>query len=395
MKNPLHRAFLLGCALFCAGTLQASSFVNDLEHQDFDLETSTPGWAQSPSTHHRLFLDVYNVTDFYDFETTGAADLFPSRTTLADTLRPTLTLLWDSRWRIQLGVIAERAYGDNRGFGKVDPWIQLLWKPIKPLDVVFGNLHTPHYYVPALFYPTYYVETRTNETGAQVMFQRENWYDDLFFDYYRTDNADHNEKFDWGFVHRNSWKILNITYQAHWVHEGGEINIHPYNTVNDVAQVVGGGLQHRVLSSLIVGTNYLYFHSHYQRESTITPSLNRSNTGDGSLLEGYIRYRRIKAIYGNWRGHHFEHEGGDPMFRLPVMSMVSLRWDILQGREFNLLAEYTGYFIGNNNQNYNRYLKSAFHIQASWQFSIPIIEWDNPVPTPEGPPVPSRWDYGI
>lgn len=373
----------------------SASYVNDLEHRDYDLEATPPAWAAQPSHHHRLFLDVYNVTDFYDFETTGAAGLFPSRTLLADTIRPTLTLLWDERWRLQFGAIAARVYGDRPGFGRVDPWIQLLWKPVKSLDVILGNLHTSHYFLPALFYPTYYVENRTYETGMQVMLQKPNWFSDLYFNYYRPDTADHTEKFDWGIVHRNSWRFFNFVYQAHWVHEGGELFVHDYNTVNDVAQAMGLGLQHRLSDPLMVGGNATYMLSHYRLESLDNPHLNRRSNGKGILYELFVRFKRLKAIYGHWEGKDYAHETGDPMYQLPILNLATLRWDILQGREFNLMAEYTGYYIGKNNLNYNRSPKSAFHIQASWQFSIPIFEWTSPVPVPEGSPVPSRWDWGI
>ena len=83
------------------------------------------------------------------------------------------------------------------------------------------------------------------------------------------------------------------------------------------------------------------------------------------------------------------------MFILPVVRMATIRWDILLSQDFNLYFETTEYFIGNNDLGYDHAMKSALHIQASWQFSVPIMEWTSPAASPEGPPVPARWDYGI
>jgi hypothetical protein len=167
---------------------------------------------------------------------------FVDQTILSDTIRPTLTVLWDERFRIQLGVIAQKLWGDSIGFGKVDPWIQLLWQPIPHLNAVMGNLDIPHYYHPALFYPTNYFTVENHETGLQLRYDKPHWFDDLYFNYRQLDTAEHNEKFDFGFVHRNEWKWLSLNYQSHWVHEGGELHPHTILTMNDVAQAAGAGV---------------------------------------------------------------------------------------------------------------------------------------------------------
>jgi len=83
------------------------------------------------------------------------------------------------------------------------------------------------------------------------------------------------------------------------------------------------------------------------------------------------------------------------MFILPVLRMATIRWDILLSRDFNLYFESTSYFIGNNDLGYSHDAQTAFHIQGSWQFSIPIMEWTSASASPEGAPMPSRWDYGL
>ncbi len=373
---------------------QAQTPVSQFDVEDYTVSVSTHSWAQPPSDHHRLFFDVYNVTDFFDSETGGTAG-FTDQTLLADTIRPTATVLWDERFRIQVGLIAEKAYGNPVGYRSVDPWLQLLWQPVKPLSVLFGNLDTPHYYYPPLFYPTNYFMQSTNENGAQLIVKKPGWYDDLYFNYRLLDTADHNEKFDFGFVHRSEWKWLTLHYQAHWIHNGGELNPHAFNTRNDVAQAGGLGVQFRPAAAFSIGGTYSYLHSHLRQDADSPADLIGSTNGDGDLYQVFARWSRLKVIYGNWRGHRFSHEGGDPMFTLPVLQMATFRWDILLSRDFNLFAETTGYFVGNNVQGYDHDIKAAFHIQASWQFSIPIIEWTTPAASPEGSPVPSRWDYGI
>src|SRR5438046_210264 len=127
---------LIGCA---AGTYAAPYPLGPSATPGDAVSASSTPWAQPPSDHHRLYLDVYNITDMFDSETGGVAG-FTDQTLLADTIRPTATVLWDERFRIQLGAIAEKTYGDHIGFGKVDPWIQLLWQPVTPLSVILGDL---------------------------------------------------------------------------------------------------------------------------------------------------------------------------------------------------------------------------------------------------------------
>ncbi len=421
MRLAVRRGLIALGLSFAAGFSHAAqTAVSRFEYQDFELSASTHAWAEPPGNHHRLYLDVYNVTDFFDAETGNSAN-FADHTILADTLRPTATLLWDDRFRIQAGLIALKSYGSDPGFQSVDPWLQLLWQPIQPLSVIFGNLDTPHYYFPALFYPGNYFEQNfnpnpallpkipqlkavpsnyftqtTNETGAQLILQKPHSYDDFFFQYQQQDIAAHNEKFALGFVHRNAfWDTLSLHYQAHWIHYGGEFNPHPIFTRNDVAQAVGAGLYQRFARSLLIGGRYTYFNSHLRQETNDVATTIPKTDGNGSLWEAYARYARAKLIYGYWRGKDYYHEGGDPMFILPRLIMLSFRYDILLSRDFNLYAETTEYFIGNNNLGYDHAMKSAIHIQASWQFSVPIIEWTSPAASPEGPPVPARWDYGL
>jgi hypothetical protein len=419
MKKPL----LFGCVLI--GLLgitvyraeAAQSQISQFDQDDYNTVTSTYPWSQAPSNHHRLYLDIYNVTDFFDSETGDVAG-FTDQTLLADTVRPTATLLWDDRYRIQLGLIAEKVYGASEGFRAVNPWIQLLWKPIQPLSVILGDLDTPHYFLPALFYPTNYFmpnmgltmnpnlpQTQTVpsnyftnspvETGAQVILQKPYLYDDLYFNYRDLDTAAHNEKFDLAFVHRNTWKWFYLNYQMHWVHYGGELFPHPIDTRNDTAQAFGLGLQFHPYQSLMYGISFNRLHSHLRQDSDTPGYLIPSTAGNGTLCQAWARYGRVKLIFGDWRGHNFYHEGGDPMFTLPNVDLATLRWDIILSRDFNLYLENTEYFIGNNDLGYNHFMKTALLLQGSWQFSIPIMEWTTPAPSPEGVPVPTRWDYGL
>jgi hypothetical protein len=415
------RFLVLGLLFFGLSRAQAiQPVVNQFDMEDYVSAASTRSWAQPPGNRHRLYLDVYNVTDFFDAETGGSAG-FADHTQLADTIRPTATVLWDDRFRIQIGLIAEKAYGSNPGFDSLDPWLQLLWQPIKPLSMVLGNLDTPHYYMPALFYPMNYFEQNfdpanlprikqlaaipsnyftqtTNETGAQLILKEPYIYDDLFFNYQQQDIQAHNEKFALGFVHRNTlWQWLSLNYQAHWLHYGGQFNPHPIETRNDVAQAVGMGIACHPFDSrsFTVGARFTYLHSHLRQEAADPVSNIPTTNGHGQLLEAIARWGRLKLIYGSYRGHEYYHEGGDPMFILPVLRMATIRWDILLAQDFNLYFETTEYVIGNNDLGYTHDLKSAIHIQASWQFSVPIMEWTSPAASPEGQPIPARWDYGI
>jgi hypothetical protein len=265
------------------------------------------------------------------------------------------------------------------------------------LNRIFDPLNLPR--IPQLkSIPANYFTQSTNETGAQVILKKPDIYDDLFFNYEMQDLPDHNEKFALGFVHRNTfWGWLSLNYQSHWLHYGGQFNPHPIGTRNDVAQAIGPSVEFHPFSykPLALGGSFTYLYSHLRQDSTDPAFLITSTNGHGNLLQAFARWGRLKLIYGHWRGYGYYHEGGDPMFILPVMRMGTIRWDILLSQDFNLYAETTGYYIGNNDLGYGHYVKAAFHIEASWQFSIPLLEWTSPAASPEGVPVPARWDYGI
>src|SRR5204863_595611 len=113
--------------------------------------------------------------------------------------------------------------------------------------------------------------------------------------------------------HSNPWKWLTFTYHMHWVHEGGEHNVHPVQTLNDVAHAAGIGFQSHPFGSpsLTVGGSYTHLHSH-QRQDSQDPALRFKNNGGGDLFQVHARWGRIMGILGDWRGHGFSHEGGDP-----------------------------------------------------------------------------------
>jgi len=395
MKGPPKEALLAAVmgGLFFAIPARAIN-LDEFERHDYDLTSSSRAWSLGPASRLRLFLDIYNVTDFYDFESNDTPG-FVDGTWLADTVRPTATILWDERYRIQLGAVARRGYGEKKGFGSVDPWMQLLWQPAKPFSVILGNLDIPHYYLPAILLPLNYVRDQATETGVQLLHRRENWYDDLYFNYRLQDTPEHNEKFDLGFVHRNFlWEFLRLDYQSHWIHEGGTLNPHPFDTLNDIASAAGVGAQLHPLPFCIIGARWAYLHSHRRVDSS-NPALVEHVNGDGHYYEAFTRINRFKFGYAYWRSHRYSHEGGDPWFTLGRLQLVTARWDVILGRDFNVFLGYTGYFPGNDNPGISRLLMSAIHLQVAWQFSIPIHEWNTPAAAPEGQPIPARWDEGL
>jgi hypothetical protein len=57
MKTPAA-ILLMGLSAGVASATQISSF----DRQEYEVAITTPTWAKPPSDHHRLLLDVYNVT---------------------------------------------------------------------------------------------------------------------------------------------------------------------------------------------------------------------------------------------------------------------------------------------------------------------------------------------
>ena len=124
-------------------------------------------------------------------------------------------------------------------------------------------------------------------------------------------------------------------------------------------------------------------------------ALKSTHNGDGDLYEAYARWKRLKLIWQDWFGDGYQHEGGDRLFTVDRMRLVTARYDIVVSPDFSVLAEATGYFVGTNDEGIDKVMKSALHVQATWQFSIPIVEWTSPAVSPRGQPVPARWDEGI
>ncbi|HVO32276.1 MAG TPA: hypothetical protein VMU17_00070, partial [Elusimicrobiota bacterium] len=359
------------------------------DRAEYAAVASTPAWAAPPLGSYRLFIDIYDNADFYDSEPNGDKQ-FPDRTVLSDIVRPVATVLWDEHFRFQAGAIAQRTFGASPDFSSIDPWVQLLWRPVRSVDVILGDLNVPHDYLPALVYAPNYFLIDNHETGMQLFHHREHWSDDLFFNERQFETPELNEKFDFGYTHHNDWKWLDFTYQAHWTHTGGDNFHHTYNTINDSAQTAGIGFHERLLSHGLFGGSYNYLHSHY-RTDTNTASLNEQINGDGHFVQGYIRWSRLKLIFGYWHGSNFSHDGGDPYFTVDNMRQGIIHWDILMSSDFNLFGEITGYYIGNNSQHIDHYVKSTFLLEAAWHFGLPSKGWGG---TPGENP-PERWDTGL
>src|SRR4029077_17736784 len=101
-------------------------------------------------------------------------------------------------------------------------------------------LDIPHQYMAPIFYAQnyYLVPGENNEKGIQLLHTRQDWSDDLFFNYRQLETATEQEKMDFGYVHHNEFTLprdfmLHLTYQAHWTHTGGDNFPHPINTIND------------------------------------------------------------------------------------------------------------------------------------------------------------------
>ena len=392
-----HRA---GIALGIVVAAAASSFAylgnNSQENEsEFAASASTQTWSSGPSGSYRLFVDVYNLTDFYDSEPGRDKDRFPAKTLLSDTARPVVTLLWDKRFRFQAGVIAQRTYGREPGIGSVDPWLQMLWKPTPAVSAVFGNLSIPHDYLPAIKYHEDYFLNDNNEKGMQVLHRREGWTDDLFFNYRQSETAERQEKFDLGYVHHNEWKWFNFTYQAHFTHTGGDNFPHTYNTISDSAQTGGAGLKFHPFANFIWGGSYSYLHSHFRTDAGPDTALSRQVNGDGHLVEGFIRWSRLRVTFGDWHNSNYSHEGGDPYYIVPVMQFLEAHWDFVVAEDFKLFGEITGYFLGNNNNGFSHYVKPTFWIEAAWHFSIPSKGWALGALEEEKDEEPARWDNDI
>jgi hypothetical protein len=335
-------------------------------------ETGGPS-ARTFSEQRRLFLELANVTQYYNFEFFRIPN-YHGRTLLADTLRPTLTVEWDERFHFQAGVIAERLYGNSKGFTKVDPWLQVAWKPAPAWHLRLGNLRTPHRYLAPLFFETNYIEERTVETGLQLTLTQPTLQDDLHFNYVRQDTVDHPERFDWGFVHHNDWRRLHADYQAHWIHEGGQLHPHPINIVNDVAQAAGVGVD-APLGDWTLGANAYFLLSHERQEAEVSTDTFQRN-GDARYVEGFVGYRQVRFATAYWRSFGFSHREGHPVYsNVGEMTILKLRWDVLRAREFHLFAEYIGYLLGEDALAAGRKVQSEMQVQADWQFSIPILEW--------------------
>lgn len=397
MKSILLRGTLLGVCLSAALTVRAQE-TDPFEKREIAAMQAPLSALETPEAKHRLYLDVQNVTDFYDYETgdeTGLTD----GTWLADTFRPALTVLWNEKFRAQFGISLRRAYGDGKKIDSVDPWLQLLWKPTQAYTVILGNVNTPHAYHDALFTPLNYVRESPVETGTQVLYKREHWVNDLFFNYRQQDTAAHNEKFDLGFTHNNDWKFLRFNYQVHWIHYGGTLNRHTYSTINDVAHLFGAGMQFHPAERWIVGAKYSYLTSK-RKEAAADPAdggpLTRQDTrGTGRLYEAYARWSRVKFSYEYWRGIRYQHEGSDPWYTIPKLSIVSVRWDILASNQFNLFLRYQGGMAEANDRGITTALMSAIHLQANWKFSIPVMEWSGNSVSAGSTSTVERWDDGV
>ena len=324
---------------------------------------------------HKLGLGVRNTTEVFDYEFFHVPQ-YPGRTLLGDIFNPFIEYHFDHFADIEIGAIMERAYGGNslgRVIDPVKPWLRLTTHPFKPVRLTLGNLAYPHGFYPPIYFETVQFENRLSETGIQILYDDPDRpalpHNDFFFNYQRQDTAATPlEKFDFGDVMQGRWGHLRGDYQAHWIHQGGQLTSRAVSNTNDTVQLFGSGLDFKY-----GGGTLAYLLSH--KSTQLGDGAYSATNGNAHFAEVYAAWWKFRISYLLWHSFLYQHEEANPIYLKPNAQAFSLRFNSSLRESMRIWLEYVGYNFEGATPGKFLPVESGLHLRASWEFHFPLLEW--------------------
>ena len=226
---------------------------------------------------------------------------------------------------LALGAFLGRTFGDEDELEEYQFYAQLKYEYEDWFALTIGNLDRDrHTFLDAIFDDTLKFD-RPTEHGMEL-YGGWKWLSQTAWINWQVINTEESrEKFDVGAITKADLGIVDLDYQFHWIHRGGQLFSADAPVSDDFSMAIGGTVYLPVpLVTVGLTAHYLY--------ANVIPDRDEDERlkGSGITFGAFAEYLGFK-VWGNyWIGDDFYTEDGDPFYQAPnhVTFGFSKTWEI-------------------------------------------------------------------
>jgi hypothetical protein len=284
-----------------------------------DIEKANLKWTNDASAN---FLNY----EWKDPETEGE--------TYFNSMLKSLMSYEDESFKVKLGAIGLRSFGDEKKAGKVEPWVQIALNFDKNVHFIMGTLETDHKAHEALLAKQRLFDDLTEE-GFQIRFLGTIIRSDFWLNWHKRETQNEAEQFEVGSTNSltTSYVDLDLQFIAH--HIDGQKTKDTTSLRNNIASI-GGSLKLPTTIEPRLGGRLLS--SSYK--------LNDASSANGVMREMFLgvnmplsKDRLITAQISSVKGHDFKSIYGLKPYGLDEYDFLEVSYS----QEFSVSQEASRY----------------------------------------------------
>ena len=322
----------------------------------------TGGGARADTIGFMIDSESYFVNLEYSGEATKYREgetFFGEFFTLGGVYRPLPNL------RLALGAFLGRTFGDKDELEEYQFYAQLKYEYEDYFALTFGNLDRDrHTFLDAIFDDTLKFE-RPTEHGMEL-YGSWLWLSQTAWINWQVLNTEESrEKFDVGAITKADLDFLELDFQFHWIHRGGQLFSAGQPVSDDFSFALGGTVFLPVpLVDVGLTAHYLY--------ANVIPDRDEDERlkGKGVTFGAFAEFKGFR-LWGNyWIGDDFFTEDGDPFYQAANHVTFGLKktWDITDW--FSIGAAVDGLVLDGEFY-FNEYLMISLKTEVEREISSP------------------------
>jgi hypothetical protein len=274
---------------------------------------------------------------------------------------------------VEAGVLLGYDFGDGNELEEIEPIIRMVYEPVEDAFFIAGTILRTHAMHDAIYDDAIAFRENT-EQGLQFRADLENFKEDLWINWRRSETSRRSEKFDIGNVTQLRFGGFWIDGQFLWRHTGGQRNTE--NMVeHNVSYLLGGSYGFHpgidfpalnILEEVRLGASYIYERDTPDDESDLDKS-----TGSG--YEARITFdiqpkKNINVhLFGSYfNGDHLIARAGDPLYSFDDYSQVGTNIYFTLPAGLRLEFGFAGQFVEDK-------FAHTGQIHISWGKGIPLF----------------------
>ena len=295
-----------------------------------------------------------DATDYREGET-----FFGEFFTLAAVYRPIPNL------RLALGAFLGKTFGDEDELSEYQFYAQLKYEYEDYFALTFGNLDRDrHTFLDAIFDNTLKFERPTEHGlelyGSWLWLSQTAW-----INWQILNTEESREKYDVGAITKADLDFLELDFQFHWIHRGGQI-FSAGDPVSDDFSLALGGTVFLPVPIVDVGLTAHYLYSNVIPDRDLDTRL----TGNGLTFGAFAEFMGFRLWGDYWIGNDFFTEDGDPFYRADNHFTFGLKktWQITDW--FSIDAAVDGLIL-DGKPYFNEYLMISLSTEVEREIKSP------------------------